>query len=465
MIEKINQIQQYCRGEIRRYVSSTLGASAVMISLCIPAVLGSMGLAIDAGQIYLAKMRLEHAIDAAALAAAGSTSLTEAEIIQRVYDYIRANYSDEELGEVKDIKVLIGENNLSVSASVDVNTLFLHFLGVNTAEASSETEVVREVRGIEVMMVLDVTGSMNTNNNISALRTAATNFVDILYERSTEDSTIKVGMVPYSSAVNVGPYGLGYTPEGTAYDDPFVVAPDPDRYINPSSNIEFNQSSKYQWWGCVEALDYPADTTDSNDDTRWPMYRAYFNDSDSRSVRDNANYYNNQYGPNYTCNKAYVVPLTADNDYLKSRISLLRADGNTHGNLGMTWAYRMLSPNFPFREGASFEDLIWQKVVVMMTDGNNTTSPYYSAYGGARLNSVSVTDLNTRFEKTCTEMKQKGIQIYTITFSSGISDTSKGYYKRCASDATKYFDAPDQTDLIETFEKISKELSNLYIVQ
>ena len=195
------------------------------------------------------------------------------------------------------------------------------------------------------------------------------------------------------------------------------------------------------------------------------MFRAYFNDSDSRSIRNNASYYNNRYGPNYSCNKAYVVPLTTDKDYLKDRITLLQADGNTHGNLGMVWGYRMLSPDFPFREGASFEDLIWQKVVVMMTDGNNTTSPYYSAYGGARRNSVSVSDLNERFEETCTEMKQKGIQIYTVTFTSNISDNTKGYYERCASDATKYFDAPDQQDLIDTFEKISKELSNLYITQ
>ena len=104
----------------------------------------------------------------------------------------------------------------------------------------------------------------------------------------------------------------------------------------------------------------------------------------------------------------------------------------------------MISPDFPFREGASFEDLICQKVVVMMTDGNNTTSPYYSAYGGARRNSVSVSDLNERFEETCTEMKQKGIQIYTVTFTSNISSNTKGYYERCASDATKYLDSvPD----------------------
>jgi hypothetical protein len=90
---------------------------------------------------------------------------------------------------------------------------------------------------------------------------------------------------------------------------------------------------------------------------------------------------------------------------------------------------------------------------------------HYSAYGGTRTHDVSVTDLNERFEETCTEMKKQGIQIYTVTFTSGVSDNTRGYYERCASDATKYFDAPSQDDLVETFEQISKELSNLYIMQ
>jgi Flp pilus assembly protein TadG len=465
MINKLKAMKLKGAGIVRSYLCSTIGASAVIISLTMPAILGSMGMAIDTGQIYLAKKRLEHAIDAAALAAAGSSSLTEAEVIQRVKDFIKANYTDEELGEIIDIKVTIGEDNLVVSASVTVNTIFLNILGINSAEASTDTKVVREVRGLEVMMVLDVTGSMSTNNNIAALRTAATSFVDILYERSSDDDTIKIGMVPYSSAVNVGPYGLGLTPDGDTYGDPFVDAPDPDRYMDDSADITFNQSDKFQWHGCVLARDYPEDTLDSEADWTWEMYRSYFNDSKSSNTRYYADYYNNSYGGNYQCNKAYVVPLTTDSTYLKEKISELTATGYTYGNLGMVWGYRLLSPNFPFQEGAAFEDLIWQKVAVMMTDGNNTMNSHYSAYGGTRTHDVSVTDLNERFEETCTEMKKQGIQIYTVTFTSGVSDNTRGYYERCASDATKYFDAPSQDDLVETFEQISKELSNLYIMQ
>lgn len=465
MREQISKWKTAGKGLIRSYLTQTIGASAVIISLTIPAVLGSMGIAIDSGQIYLAKKRLEHAIDAAALAAAGSSSLSEEEILQRVYDFIEANYSDDKLGEVQDILIRMTEDSLSISASVYVDTIFLHFLGVDSAEASSETEVVREVRGIEVMMVLDVTGSMSTNNNIASLRTAATNFVDILYDRSNEDDTIKIGMVPYSSAVNVGPYGLGKNPDGSDYGDPFVTVPDNDRYYSNSSSITFDQSRSKKWHGCVLARDYPEDTEDSQDDWTWEMYRAYFNDSNSRDNRRNADYYNDRYGPNYQCNEAYVVPLTSDVDYLKEEIRDLEAYGYTYGNLGMVWGYRMLSPSFPFQEGAPFDDLIWQKVVVMMTDGNNTMNTNYSAYGGTRTHNVSVSDLNNRFEEVCTEMKRQGIQIYTVTFSGGVSGSTKGYYERCASNPTKYFDAPSQDDLVSTFEQISKELSNLYITQ
>ena len=124
MREQISKWTTAGKGLIRSYLTQTIGASAVIISLTIPAVLGSMGIAIDSGQIYLAKKRLEHAIDAAALAAAGSSALSEEEMIQRVYDFIEANYSDDKLGEIEDIIIRMTEDSLSVSASVYVDTIF-----------------------------------------------------------------------------------------------------------------------------------------------------------------------------------------------------------------------------------------------------------------------------------------------------------------------------------------------------
>jgi hypothetical protein len=60
-------------------------------------------------------------------------------------------------------------------------------------------------------------------------------------------------------------------------------------------------------------------------------------------------------------------------------------------------------------------------------------------------------------------MKNDGITIYTITFTSGIDAVTKGYFKGCASSADKYYDAPSQASLLGAFEQIARELSNIHI--
>jgi len=60
-------------------------------------------------------------------------------------------------------------------------------------------------------------------------------------------------------------------------------------------------------------------------------------------------------------------------------------------------------------------------------------------------------------------LKDKGVIVYTVTFTSGINENTKGFYRRCASSEDQYYDAPTQEELISVFEEISRELSNIYI--
>ena len=60
-------------------------------------------------------------------------------------------------------------------------------------------------------------------------------------------------------------------------------------------------------------------------------------------------------------------------------------------------------------------------------------------------------------------MKNNGITIYTITFTSAIDATTKSYFQNCASGVDKYYDAPSQTHLLNAFEQIARELSNIHI--
>ncbi|MGE4314495.1 MAG: pilus assembly protein TadG-related protein [Pseudobdellovibrionaceae bacterium] len=486
--------------QLHSYIRHTAGATALVFALTIPVVLGSVGMAVDLSFGYLIKQRLSHALDAAAVAAAASEVEGE-DLTAKVNQFIDQNYPDDSIGKVHDVKVVPNGNDLYVSASASYDTMFATFLGIKQFEVSTSTTVTRNIVGLEVVLVLDVTGSMDSAyyddqqrryiKNIETLRTASTNFVNLLFSSSIYDDTVKIGMVPYSTTVNVGPYGLGLDLDGDPYDTAFVHNEEGFSYYNPQApeynpqaNVSENSSSyKNQWRGCILEHDYSEDTEDSTDGWTWEPYRHtyryaqnnYYRQLSSRCKstdrwgRCTGYYYNWEWSDlqgsrNENCPKAHIVPLTSDKDALNYEIAKLKADGNTSGNIGMVWGYRVISPEFPFKEGVAFDDPKWRKAVVMMTDGDNTVNNIYTPYGGYTQSSVrSVTTMNDRFAETCQNMKDDGILIYTVTFTSGISDNTKDYYRECASDESKYYDAPSQTDLLNAFNAISKELSNIYI--
>lgn len=157
------------------------------------------------------------------------------------------------------------------------------------------------------------------------------------------------------------------------------------------------------------------------------------------------------------------MPLSSVQQDLLDNIDTMQASGHTLGNYGMTWGYRVVSPEYPFEEAADWDNDIWQKAVIMMTDGVNTMHPYYSAYARTSDHDIDASDLNDRFEEVCENMKDDGITIYTITFAGGVNESTKDFYRDCATSEDQYYDAPSQDALIEVFETISRELSNLYI--
>ncbi len=424
--------------QVNDYLRQSAGALSVAFAITMPVVIGAAGVAVDLSMANMVKQRLSSAIDAAALAAAASVggSSTSA-ITAKVQQFFYQNYPLDKIGTTYDLVVTVSGDDITVSAKSKYDTTFARFLGVDELIVSAKTTVTREILGLEVAMVLDVTGSMSTNNNIGTLKTAATNFLNTLCSNSTCSSLIKIGIVPFANAVNVGPYGLGKNPSGSTYDTAFV---------NNPSNKTFNQSSSTQWWGCILERSSPEDTQNSGTNWKWNMYT-----NSSRS------------GINYGCNKSYLLPLTNVYGTIKSKINSLAASGNTLSNIGMVWGYRLLSPEAPFREGSAWGDVAVKKVAILMTDGDNNIGNAYSAYGEWSVLKLSDRNLDTKLATTCENMKNDGITVYTITFTSGIDNTSKGYFKDCASSADKYYDAPSQENLLSAFEQIARELSNIHI--
>lgn len=496
-----------------RYWREKAGTIAVAFALMAPLLIGVAGMSLDYSQAYLVRSRLAQALDAAALAAAAYSS-SEAEIQQRVQDFFDANYPEEKLGVTFDPVVQVVGDEVRVTGYATYHTMFLRVLGIKTIDVTASTTVVREIQGLEVALILDNTGSMSSNNNIGALKTGTENFINILFDGASKPENIKIGMVPFANSVNVGRYGLGQNPDGSTYADgeAFVTLPSGVSYTT-------NRSNSTGWYGCVvehresgydSAATHEANTygqiwrsgtnwsghgwnlaSNSNDpydydvldeyEGPWDIYmfgkvvnydQACTGGSYGTSRCSNCggdSYCNSTYcycrnsNPHQGCPYATIKPLTSDRDALLAHVATMQPDGNTLGNIGMTWGYRLLSPEFPFEEAQPWDNFFWKKAVVMMTDGDNTENSTYSSYWFTAKNNMSVTKFNDRFEETCEALKDQGVQIYTITFTSGISESTKDYFRQCASTEDQYFDAPTQEELIDVFETIARELSNLHI--
>ena len=331
------------------------GVVAVAFGIIIPVVIGSVGLSVDMSQAYLVKARLSSALDAAALAAAATGSDDEGAIQDKVDAFMEANYPEGRIGSKIAIDVALNGDELTVTATARLETSFMRIFGYDEIDVDAQTIVQREVRGLEVVMILDNTGSMSTNDNISTLKTSTTNFIEILFESVDDPELVKVGLVPYASSVNVGPYGLGLDMLGGDYGDAFVVPPEDDEYegyyngLNQytgnnygidEADLEYDTSEKGQWHGCVLAEDNPLDVEDH--DGPWEMYRHDYNGHDfyanndyysSSSQYDStyAEVYNAYYGPNLYCPEQPIVPLTSDEEFLLDSADNMTASGATLG--------------------------------------------------------------------------------------------------------------------------------------
>ena len=145
----------------------------------------------------------------------------------------------------------------------------------------------------------------------------------------------------------------------------------------------------------------------------------------------------------------------------------------------------ILDADLPLDYGTDYMD----KVVVMMTDGNNTfynlpndqggdsTTPSdFTAYGrvnapgpvglNAGTTGAGETILNNRMTAICNAMKAQKIKVYTIIFDNGgTSATTEALYRSCATSPSMYYYAPSNEALADAFEAIGGQLANLLIVE
>lgn len=181
------------------------GIAIVMLAVSLVLILFMVGLAVDASYLYTVRAKLSMACDAAALAAARSLhvgltmSAQEASARARALAFFDANFPDGNLNtRNRSATVQVEETSLrtrsvTVSARVDAPTYFMRLAGIPSVPVSALGKASR--RDVNLMMILDRSGSMQNAGACEPMKSAAQSFVSRFAEGRD-----RLGMVTYSSS-------------------------------------------------------------------------------------------------------------------------------------------------------------------------------------------------------------------------------------------------------------------------
>jgi hypothetical protein len=67
-------------------------------------------------------------------------------------------------------------------------------------------------------------------------------------------------------------------------------------------------------------------------------------------------------------------------------------------------------------------------------------------------------------QQTCTNLKNQGVMIYTITLEAGTT-ANRNLYGPCASRTDMYFDSPSATQLQGIFQNIARQIVTLKLTK
>lgn len=445
------------------FLHNQAGVAGPIIALAFTAIISSVGASIDYARAQMAQAKLSDTLDAAALAAGSIVNAQPTQVVSVAQNYFNVNfpsgYMDATIAPLQFVNNTADQPPI-ITASATLPTIFMGIVGINTMTVSAHTEIARASSGLELVLVMDNTGSM-AGQKLTELKSSATDLVNILFGNSNAvKNNLWIGLVPFAQTVNIGKIHTSWL-DGTTFN------------WGPTS-----------WGGCVDAQAGGLDQGDEPPTTAANKLKAYYWPSDTNNKWITSTKplkyasITSTRGPNAYCSQA-VTPMTNQKTDILAGINSMVANGNTHVNFGADWGWRMLSPkwrglwggtmnanNLPLDYGT--EDM--QKVVILLTDGQNTmnnsdrTAYWYLSDGklGTTNGTKAVAELDKRTLAVCNAMKAKGIIVYTILYDL-IDKNIANLYTQCATKPEYFFSSPTYATLHSAFQTIGDSLSNLRI--
>ena len=484
----------------RRFAKDERGAIAVFLAAGIVVLVGVVGLGVDTIRGYLVQSRLSAALDAAGLA--GGRVMFSANRDNEIRMYFAANFPPGYMGSTITgpapvITTDAGNSVLTLSVSADVGTTFMKVLGFDTMAVASSSQVTRQTNYLEVMLAIDVSGSMS-GSRISAARTAAKSLTQILYDAAATPGSLQIGLVPWNGKVNVGTNGVafdaGATPLPTtvpSYTNPLTGNIETEIHYANNSVVPLLDPPPANWRGCVfQRFTNDADNTNDADlliggitvgGADWPAWEPVKtnNPGAGEPISGSAKCDLEAFGNECTqCPSQAITDMTTNQTVIDDAIDDLATGGFTNAVQGLVWAWQVLMPTPPFTSAftALPPNTTRKRAIILLTDGEQTgrSGDGYKAVFGNSTNAQgtmllppsTTTDnkMNQRLLDLSANIKAQGVLIYTVQFAN-TSGTLRKLLENVSTGPTSpfYNTAASQQALDDVFKEIANDLAELHV--
>ncbi|WP_068310807.1 TadE/TadG family type IV pilus assembly protein [Polycladidibacter hongkongensis] len=434
------------------------GVVAPITALMIVVLIAIAGASIDFGRAFAAKQKVAQALDVAALQVIGNIRYYKKDRTKALKDFEDA-FNAAMTGKlpssvwysISDVQFDFVESTIDAQGKAKVPTYFIRVLNMISGEDDLDTlTVVSDTRAeygtpdLEISVVVDLTGSMNSH--VKSLQNGVEQLIaQVLPSDIPRDKLrAKVAIIPYSAGVRL------------------PVNKETRKVLDPDFNMRSYTS--------VCALERRSSLKASKAEKKWnfnPKDNYFYGGADPGKKKS-------YFGVMRSgCPSTQVQGLTQDRAQLERRIKSFKATGYTAGHTGLNWGYLALSPSWGSFWGAakpkSYSDKSTRKILIFMTDGQFVTYFYKNnkTWFGRNYSGDATSISNARGLRVCEEMKKRDIDVYTLFYKTTRNTTSakaaEQVLKDCATGPSYHFFARDKSDLVQMFEVIGARLSELFL--
>lgn len=494
------------------------GAALVPISLMI-------GSGVDASITYMARAKLQNACDAGALAGRLAmigydwTDETEEEA-RKFFDFNFPVGTNGVNDVVFDIEQDSDDNSQVIgSASGTVPTTIMYIFGFDTMDISVSCDAKRDMGHNDVMLVLDVTSSMNNEpsggggvTKIDLLRDGVMGLYRAL-DDGDSGSITRYGFVPFAQTVNVA---RSLSNQDILRDQYFVdlnmvtctkvkgkttctTTPVGKRLVN-ANDMQWNngqngasdenaiiQGFRTSGYGCIEERPSYGNSYNDGEFTYSTTVTLEDINETPRNSQDEEMQFG-RYEPDSMegewlagcISEAKPFAEYATEDDFETAIDEVTdiVWGATYSDLGMLWGVRFSSRDgFLASDNPSVRDDIPVNVhIVYFTDGyTNAMSRAYSSFGLERYqnralgngtysdsgdSSLLTDNHRERFRNLCTLAKSMGFTVWVVTLDTPTNTD----HENCATSSAHFFES-DGTDLEDKFTSVGQGIGNLRLTK